>query len=1616
MPTEKRLYDYLQSFPLGINSDVDPLLLPKTQLAFALNATFRGDFIRQRPAFQKMGFMGDVPGAFNTGVFQDACRFSPSKGNEFIMLAIGGNLFQCKVNTDGTITALQVVLPDGLNAAIAQQPNWMWQAERWLIWNDGVNLPTFYDGNTARRSKGDSASFLASIISSFIVPPVGQTVNCQTALQYIGPSQIPVLLSGTNESATYTLESSFTSQTAAGRVPVTFAVVNQAGVGDQIAPGASFVLKNKYLGQILDVVDSSNNSLAAWPPAPVTSTGPTNDGTVADSNLGGVVVGGVMSATIDGAVYSAVNPGNWPAMTSPGSVAQNDQTVVDVTVNPALTIGGVNSVLIGGDAQSFWPASQGTGASAQNDNTVLIGGTAVAAVKTSSQSTFPPLPIAGVAVNEVTITVGASKPVLLSHFGCNGGAYYFYGGPAIMAPGDAITVAGVAVAVDTCTADGNGNVTSFTCHATNTGGSNVAVGSTFIPVSHAAKLGGTFSNNNGSVICPGVIYYLNTTSATPTMAVASNSGGPFNSGVAAVLNQFTITTTKAVTVAAGAPILVGGAACLVVTGGTNVSSLVLSLSNSAYIGQTIPIYVAAVSGKAIEFTMGMTQAFTGAVNDTLSVGGATMTVKVKNSSTSLTCQMTNNSFTSVSIPFYVPAGVVTPKLFSILLTAAFAGSVGNQLTCKPAAAPVGSGAAMTVSSISPDKLTLTVYLTNDVTGQTIPFYASGSAGIPNVVTLQMNSPVFANVGDTLIASLTSPGVGSVSLRVYASPYGNNVSVQVNAGVGLPIQKYTSGTPTLAQLVIDTNNVAAPSIGTYPLDNGVLPAPTLYLPVTVSTLQSNVLFLLPSGSASASVGQIIEVTNSTSTLDILYVQSLSQPTVAGASYYIQIKNQTDTPGASVNPGVVVYPIPEIPVSTIGAYGMGRNWVSMPDGKSFVAGDLIGSGSGSMDYNYNDAVLKVSQNQWLASAGTFVLPSAGNTITGMKFISSLDASLGQGPLQIFTDNTVFSCNTTTDMTEWAHLTSPILTESLVGSGAAGPFSIIQENNDIIFRSTDGGFRSMLIARLDYNKWGNTPISREVARSLKGDDPLLFPLSSTVVFNNRLLAAIGGKTGNRGVYQSKLAVLNFDALSSLQNKQPSIWEGEWGGLNILKLVSGMFNGVERCFAVCISSDQSSIEFHEITIDGSQGPDDTANDIAWGFESSTLFKDKSLESREYKRLINGEFYVDQIVDDVQVQAFYKPDQFPQWIPWYSTVINRAKDENGFRPRIGLGEPPSKFYDTVNNRPLREAYAFQVKFLITGQCRFVGARFAADVIPQPEFARPVSGGVFSPPASTASPTPITPPPIIPPPTSQAAPTNLVALAGDSQVVLTWGAAAGAVSYNILRSTLSGAETPLAAGVLDVNYTDSGLTNGVNYFYTVRAVGAIGTSSSSNEASATPSVPLSSPPAPSGLLATGGNSQVALSWNPAAGADSYNVLRSTVSGSETSLSPGITATNYLDSTAANGTKYYYVVTATNAAGTSANSSEASATPALSVPSAPTGVAAVYVAQYDYYGIYWNPAAGATGYNVYYSTVAGGPYLMGYPNASSGVYVGGAPAPTKYYVVTAYNSLGESPHSAEVHVP
>jgi hypothetical protein len=220
----------------------------------------------------------------------------------------------------------------------------------------------------------------------------------------------------------------------------------------------------------------------------------------------------------------------------------------------------------------------------------------------------------------------------------------------------------------------------------------------------------------------------------------------------------------------------------------------------------------------------------------------------------------------------------------------------------------------------------------------------------------------------------------------------------------------------------------------------------------------------------------------------------------------------------------------------------------------------------------------------------------------------------------------------------------------------------------------------------------------------------------------------------------------------------------------------------------------------------------------------------------------------------------------------------------------------------------------------------------------------------------------LPPPLPPTTPTGLSATVTYGQVNLSWSASSSATSYYVERALTSGGPYTIIANTSGTSYADTGLSNGTTYYYVVSAVGAGGVSGISAELIVT--LPTLLPP--TGLTATTNFNLVKLTWSASAGAASYNVKRSTSTGTETTIA-NVTATTYSDTTVLNGSTYYYVVSAVNAGGESANSLEISTTVPIPPPPPPT------IGWYDFEG---NTLTGF--FSTIHAVSAGNPYIANNP--------------------------------------
>ena len=291
-----------------------------------------------------------------------------------------------------------------------------------------------------------------------------------------------------------------------------------------------------------------------------------------------------------------------------------------------------------------------------------------------------------------------------------------------------------------------------------------------------------------------------------------------------------------------------------------------------------------------------------------------------------------------------------------------------------------------------------------------------------------------------------------------------------------------------------------------------------------------------------------------------------------------------------------------------------------------------------------------------------------------------------------------------------------------------------------------------------------------------------------------------------------------------------------------------------------------------------------------------------------------------------------------------------------------------------------------------------------------------------------TPPDAVPP----TAPTGLTATAnGETDVDLSWTAATddtAVTGYAVHRSTTEGfTPTPatLVADVTGTSYADTDLAADT-YYYVVTARDAAGNVSPPSEQASVVVVgpDVTAPSAPADLTATAGETGVALSWTAATddrAVSGYTVHRSTAAGftpSSATKVTDVTQTSYEDGELEPGT-YYYVVTASDAAGNVGEPSEQATAevlgPDTQAPSAPTDLTAHVTG--STVALSWTASTddrGVTGYAVHRSTTPGftpssGTHLADVTGTS---YSNTSVDPgTYYYVVVASDAAGNTSEPA-----
>jgi len=419
---------------------------------------------------------------------------------------------------------------------------------------------------------------------------------------------------------------------------------------------------------------------------------------------------------------------------------------------------------------------------------------------------------------------------------------------------------------------------------------------------------------------------------------------------------------------------------------------------------------------------------------------------------------------------------------------------------------------------------------------------------------------------------------------------------------------------------------------------------------------------------------------------------------------------DDPSTSGKPPYLQPANKEVPTGTAMAYGYGRLWLVR--GKNVEAGDILNASIP------NSAILFTEVLQY---NDAFSVPVTSGDITAIAFGANIDTSIGQGPLQVHTaSGQVITLDVTVERTTWTQ--TNIQNIGLMGGAATGQECVVNVNNDTWFRSNDG-IRSFVVARRQFNTWGNTSQSREVDPILKYDTPNLLIYASGVWFNNRLLLTISPQLAGKNRYFQGLVALDYDLTSTLSgtlngtNPEPA-YDGIWTGINVTQITKTYFGSEERCFIFTWDATLGN-QLWELS---KEAPFDNGSCPIVSWIETGSYNSNSLTN--LKKLIGADLWIDQLQETVQFDVSWQPDQFPFWQPWQSfeesdgNPCSTTQKRNAFlsceipvqsppqyRSRIRLQEPESTIDNPEGEYPINFGYDFRFRIQWKGRARIKGFR-----------------------------------------------------------------------------------------------------------------------------------------------------------------------------------------------------------------------------------------------------------------------------------------------------------------------
>lgn len=394
---------------------------------------------------------------------------------------------------------------------------------------------------------------------------------------------------------------------------------------------------------------------------------------------------------------------------------------------------------------------------------------------------------------------------------------------------------------------------------------------------------------------------------------------------------------------------------------------------------------------------------------------------------------------------------------------------------------------------------------------------------------------------------------------------------------------------------------------------------------------------------------------------------------------------------------------------------------------------GAGGYATEFNSGKSsdALNFSETTFINEGGNLLIPLYMGSIQFLAFMPIQDVSTGQGDLIVVGEFGAVSFSVATPRTQWKETIGfQRVLFSDIGALSSDFESI---NGDIYFRSRQGnGIRTYRSARAEFGGFGMSPISAELDQVFLNEDLSKLSTVSMIHFDDRLLMTCKPNTVEGKLVFKGIVALDFRPCSVNNGKAGAIYDGIWGGLQIVKLVKTVLGKKDRAFAVCFHGDDvDSFQIWELTKDAVQDKNHRTGNSSRLIRSLVLTKAYGFESPfSEKKLIHGDLWFsgvggwNQKGKKFTADLKFRPDANPNWTNWGDWELcfseSDSKALRGYAPQL-RAVVPEVSTNGFTERQIGRGYDFKLRVEWRGR-----AQLEKLIVHALQLVEPVGAGVQS--------------------------------------------------------------------------------------------------------------------------------------------------------------------------------------------------------------------------------------------------------------------------------------------------